>query len=295
MMKLMDSIWIIPIGLMGLCVGSFLGAQVWRLRARQLVADKKHHESVSNRELARLKPLAATRIRDDHSRCLSCERQLRWYDLIPLVSWISTSGKCRYCHHKIGLFEPVMELVTLLLFVLSYVLWPWSITSTGQIVLFVLWLVVLSMMTLLAAYDIRWQLLPDSVNISLIGVTLIFVLVRVVVVGDVSLVSTLGSISMLAGLYGVLYVVSKGAWIGFGDVKLGISLGLMLVDWKLAFAALFFANLIGCIIVIPGLLRRNLTRESKIAFGPLLIAGTLIAWWWGVQLIGWLMAPGRFI
>jgi prepilin signal peptidase PulO-like enzyme (type II secretory pathway) len=185
--------------------------------------------------------------------------------------------------------------VTMALFIVSYLLWPWSIVSTGQIVLFILWLAIISMMTLLAAYDIRWQLLPDVINVSLIVVASIFVLVRVWVVGDVSLLSTIGSIGMLAGLYGVLYAVSKGAWIGFGDVKLSISLGLMLVDWRLAFVALFFANLIGCVIVLPGLLRRNLTRESKIAFGPLLIAGTLIAWWWGGQLISWLMLPGRFI
>lgn len=280
--------------LLGLCMGSFIGAQIWRLRSRQLVADKKYHEPVDKKEFSRLMPLSKTRQRDDYSRCLTCGHRLRWYDLVPVVSWVSTAGNCRYCHHKIGGFEPLMELVTMTLFIVSYLLWPWGIVSAGQIILFVLWFAIISMMILLAAYDIRWQLLPDAINVSLIVVTAIFVLVRVWVIGDVSFLSTIGSIGMLAGLYGILYAVSKGAWIGFGDVKLSISLGLMLVDWRLAFVALFFANLIGCVIVLPGLLRRNLTRESKIAFGPLLIAGTLIAWWWGSQLISWLMLPGRF-
>jgi leader peptidase (prepilin peptidase)/N-methyltransferase len=287
--------WILIVSLLGLCIGSFMGAQIWRVRAKQLVVDKKHHEKVDDRELTRLKPLSTIRQRDDYSRCLSCGQRLRWYDLVPIVSWVSTAGKCRYCHHKIGLFEPLMELATMTLFILSYLLWPWSLTSTAQIILFSIWLIALSMMIFLAAYDIRWQLLPDVINIPLIAVATVFVITRTVIVGDVSLLSVLGSIAMLAGLYGALYIVSKGAWIGFGDVKLGISLGLLLTDWQLAFVALFAANLIGCIIVLPGLLRRNLTRESKIAFGPLIIAGTLMAWWWGGQLITWLMLPGRFI
>lgn len=281
--------------LFGLCIGSFIGAQIWRLRARQLVSDKKHHEPVDGKELLQLKPLIVRRQRDDYSRCLTCGRRLRWYDLIPIVSWVSTSGKCRYCHQKIGAFEPLIEITAALFFVASYLLWPWPPVSVGQIVLFFVWLIALSMMILLAAYDIRWQLLPDVINVPLIGIAAVFVITRSLVVGDISIVSTLGSIGMLAGLYGALYVISKGAWIGFGDVKLGISLGLLLADWRLAFVALFFANLIGCVIVLPGLLRRNLTRESKIAFGPLLIAGALTAWWWGSRLIDWLMSPGRFI
>jgi len=281
--------------LLGLCIGSFIGAQIWRIRAKQLVADKKQKEPVDAKELSRLKSLSTTRQRDDYSRCLSCGQRLRWYDLIPIVSWVSIAGKCRYCHHKIGVFEPLIEVTTMLFFIASYLLWPWPLASAGQIVLFFIWLIALSMMILLAAYDVRWQLLPDVINVPLIAIAIIFIIARIVIVGDVSFVSTIGSISLLAGLYGALYVVSKGAWIGFGDVKLGISLGLLLADWRLAFIALFFANLIGCVIVLPGLLRRNLTRESKIAFGPLLIVGTLIAWWWGSQLISWLLLPGRFI
>lgn len=281
--------------LLGLCIGSFIGAQIWRIRARQLVADKKNKEPVDAKELSRLKSLSTTRQRDDYSRCLACGERLRWYDLIPIISWVLTAGKCRYCHHKIGVFEPLIEITTMLFFILSYALWPWPLVSAPQIALFVIWLIALGMMLLLAAYDVRWQILPDVINVPLIAIAIVFVVVRVLVVGDVSLGSTLGSIAMLGGLYGALYVVSRGAWIGFGDVKLGISLGLLLADWRLAFIALFFANLIGCVIVLPGLLRRNLTRESKIAFGPLLIAGALMAWWWGGQLISWLMLPGRFI
>jgi leader peptidase (prepilin peptidase)/N-methyltransferase len=89
----------------------------------------------------------------------------------------------------------------------------------------------------------------------------------------------------LSGLYYVLHRVSKGQWIGFGDVKLGLALALLLVDWQLAFIALFAANLIGCLIVIPGMLSGKLTRTTRIPFGPLLIVGMVVAMIWGPLLV----------
>ncbi len=287
--------WLVIMIVLGGCIGSFVAAQVWRSRARQLAFDKKHQEPVDPQEYARLKPLLVKRQRDDYSRCLHCSHRLAWYDLIPVTSWLMTAGRCRYCKARIGWFELVMELLAIGLFVLSYVLWPWGFTMGSHVVLFALWLIALSALLFLAAYDVKWQLLPDSVNLPLIVLAGCFVAVRAFVVHDVSWLSVLGAIGMLAGLYGVLYVASRGQWIGFGDVKLGVSLGLLLADWKLAFFALFAANLIGCLLVLPGVLRRELGGQSKIAFGPLLIAGTLIAFWWGAPAVSWLFTPGRFM
>ncbi|MGI9339470.1 MAG: hypothetical protein ACR2PP_02415, partial [Psychrobacter sp.] len=78
-------------------------------------------------------------------------------------------------------------------------------------------------------------------------------------------------------IYLLLYLYSKGAWIGFGDVKLGVGLGLLLGQWQLAFLALFLANLIGTLIVMPSLVTGKLDRHSQVPFGPLLIAGTIIS------------------
>jgi prepilin signal peptidase PulO-like enzyme (type II secretory pathway) len=77
----------------------------------------------------------------------------------------------------------------------------------------------------------------------------------------------------------------KGQWIGFGDVKLGLALALLTADWQLAFIALFAANLIGCLLVIPGMITGKVTRTTRIPFGPLLIVGTVIAVIWGPALI----------
>jgi prepilin signal peptidase PulO-like enzyme (type II secretory pathway) len=99
--------------------------------------------------------------------------------------------------------------------------------------------------------------------------------------------SMAGSVVVLSGLYYLLWLISKGRWIGFGDVKLGLALALLLSDWRLALIALFGANLIGSLLVIPGMLTGRISRNAHVPFGPLLIAGTILAMLFGKQIIAW--------
>ena len=80
----------------------------------------------------------------------------------------------------------------------------------------------------------------------------------------------------IAGLYWVLHAISKGAWVGFGDVKLGVFMGLAL-GWQNALLALFLANLVGVLVILPGLITGKLSRTSRIPFGPLLLIGFVLA------------------
>lgn len=270
-------------GLLGLLMGSFSGAQVWRLRARQLVQDKAEGEDYDKAEYKRLEKLTKHKMSDDRSRCLSCNHTLAWYDLIPLVSWISTNGKCRYCRKPIGRFEPVIEIATAIAFVVFSYFWIGSFgTGIAACGLLILWLIALTMLVILFAYDLKWFLLPDVVMFPLIGLAVAINVLHVLTLHDVpdligALGSTFASIGILAGLYFVLWLYSKGMWVGFGDVKLGVVLGILLIDWRLAFLTLFLANLIGTIIVLPGLLRGRLSRKTQIPFGPLLILGFFIS------------------
>jgi prepilin signal peptidase PulO-like enzyme (type II secretory pathway) len=86
-------------------------------------------------------------------------------------------------------------------------------------------------------------------------------------------------------LYFALWLVSGGRWVGFGDVKLGLGLGLLLGDWRLALLALFLANFIGTLLVLPGILTRKIGRGTQVPFGPLLIAGFAIALLYGPAFI----------
>ena len=160
----MQLFWVITLAVFGLCLGSFAGASVWRLRARQLRDDKKAGEEVDPKEYKRLKALTKHSLTKDRSVCLHCGYTLRWYDLIPLVSWLTLKGKCRECRKPIGRFEPLIELGTALFFVASFLFWPVPLETTEAIIPFVLWLIAGVGLAILFAYDAKWFLLPDAVT-----------------------------------------------------------------------------------------------------------------------------------
>lgn len=287
-------VMLILIGILGAAFGSFAGAQIWRLRARQLVEDKKAGEKVSAKELKKLSPLIK-KTSKDRSRCLSCGHILAWYDLIPLVSWLLLRGKCRYCKKFIGWMEFFLEVGMAALFALSVFLWPMPLTSFWQIMMLVLWLAALVLLAILFVYDLRWLLLPDIVNIPFIVLGAVFAGIKLYLASDFTstLTSLLGAVFVLSGIYLLLYLFSKArygedkTWVGFGDVKLGLGLSLFLGNWLLAFAALFAANLIGTILVLPSMLTGKLRGNSRISFGPLLIAGFLIVWLFSESILNW--------
>ncbi len=289
MIVLMEITIYIALVLIGLCMGSFAGATTWRLRAKELEDDRKRGDEYSAVEYKQLKKLAHVKISQDRSVCLHCSYQLRWYDLIPLVSWLSLGGKCRKCNHSIGYFEPLMELGVALYFVLSFAFWPGQLVSALQITHFIVWLLAGVVLAILFAYDTKWFLLPDKLNYGLIALGLVSAVIMTLTASSPSaeLGNIAGSIAILSGLYYIIYLVSRGNWIGFGDIKLGLGLALLLADWQLAFIALFVANLVGCLIVIPLMAIGKLKRNSHIPFGPLLIIGTIVAFMAGAALISW--------
>ena len=283
----------IGLGVLGLISGSFAGALVWRLRARQLAEDKIAGEKVDEHEVKRLRGLAVGTIRSDRSRCLECHHQLAWYDLVPLLSWVSLGGKCRYCKKSIGLLEPLLELGLAAFFVLSYMVWLPQLTSVAMVIAFACWLLVGVGLAVLAVYDSKWFLLPNKVVFPLIGIAAVGALVQIAVAPAVipAVWSLVGACVILSGIYLALYIVSKGKWIGFGDVKLGLVLALSLGTWQRAFVCLFLANVLGCAVMIPFMMRGKVSRKTQIPFGPFLIAGWALTGIVGSLIIGWYFYP----
>lgn len=246
---------------LGLCFGSFVNALVWRLHKK--------------RDFVR-----------ERSECTHCHHILAWYDLIPVVSWLLLGGKCRYCHKKID-DSPLTEIAVATVFAVSYAFWPLGFSVAGT-VLFGLWLVSLVLLAALFLYDLKWSLLPDVLTFPLIGIGVVWAAVYYGVLAPLQPLEVerelLLSLASVAGLYGALYAVSKGEWIGFGDVKLGIFMGLIL-GWQNGLLAVMIANVVAFLVIIPGLLSHRLTQKTRVPFGPFLILGTVIALLFGEQLI----------
>jgi len=288
MISEMDSLLLIGLlAILGLMFGSFAGAQVWRLRARQLIEDTREGEPVDTKEYDALLPLTKNTLSSDRSQCLHCAETLAWFDLVPLISWLSTNGTCRYCKKSIGKFEPLMELGTASAFLVSYILWPLPLDGTKGVMLFILWLVALVLLAILFAYDFKWFLLPDSIMFPLIGLGIIFSVLRIAGSENIlfALLSLGSAILVLSGLYYLLWLFSQGQWVGFGDVKLGLALALFIGEWQIALLALFLANLIGTLVVVPGMLLGKIGRKAHVPFGPLLIAGMFTAMLIGERLL----------
>ncbi len=280
---------LITLALLGLVLGSFAGATVWRLRARQLRLDAAAGEKAAKAERRQVEKLEKRPLSKDRSVCLHCGHPLGWRDLIPLVSWLSLRGKCRYCHKAIGRFEPLMELGLATFFVVSYAFWPVALAQPVDVLQFAIWLVAGFGLAILFAYDAKWFLLPNVVTFPLIGLGA-FNAVLVVTTSPIpvaALFSVLMSCVVLSGLYYVIYVLSRHQWVGFGDVKLGLALALLLANWQLAVIALFLANLVGTLVFLPQMLTGTMKRHSHIPFGPLLIIGWALAGIFGMQLLQW--------
>lgn len=240
---------VIPLGIIGAVFGSFVGALTWRMHQKM--------NWVNSRSI-----------------CEHCKHKLNVLDLIPIFSWLFLRGKCRYCHKPIGWLAFVLEVGEAVAFVTSYLFWP-----LGEIesILFAIWLIIVVFFTALLVYDARWRLLPDKLLWPLVGVAAVFAILNNIFVQHLNVFDFLTGIGLamlpVAGVYGVLYLISRGRWIGLGDVKFGLVVGLIVSPIG-AILVLAGANFIGTLAMLPLLLARKLNMNSKIPFGPFLIAAT---------------------
>ena len=235
----------------GAAVGSFACCQVWRIRKND---------------------------KSKRSHCMNCKYQLKWYDNVPILSWLLLGGKCRKCHKKIGVMELLAEIFTGVVFLTTYWLWPeYKNLIQGdawQIALFSVFLITLIFFAIMFIYDAKWKELPVSMLYSGIGCGVIFAIINCIRLGGVDWLSMLGSLLVLPGFYFLMYKVSRESWVGEGDYILCIPLALMLGNFWLSACALFVSNLVGCLVMMPFVMGKK-KHKILIPFGPFLIIGFL--------------------
>ena len=266
------------LGLLGLVFGSFVNALVWRLHEQEGQRAKKG--KVNQNRLRELSMLHG------RSMCSNCGHELAAKDLVPVLSWLWLRGRCRYCGTKIQ-DNPLVEVSTGLLFVLSYLLWPLPLHGVG-LFQFIVWLLFIVAFVALAMYDLKWFILPDRIVFPLVAIAAAEVVLVAAFKHDVwfALDATLGALT-LSGIFYVLFQLSGGAWIGGGDVKLAIVLGLLAGSPVQALLILFFASIIGTLCSIPVLLKGKKGLKMRVPFGPFLLAGTFLVVLFGQRVLDW--------
>jgi len=261
----------------GLCVGSFVNAYVWRVYKQETGHGKGKQK----------KAPAKYSILHGRSMCPHCEHQLHAKDLVPVLSWLSLKGKCRYCKKPISPQYPLVELLTAVLFVVSYIAWP-LLMNIEQWVYLGLWLVSVAVMMALAIYDLKWMILPNRMVAVLLSLALVQLLVAVIWQQSLApLMTALWGALIGGGLFYVLFQLSAGRWIGGGDVKLGAVLGLIVGGPMNGILLLFIASFMGTLVAVPLLALGKAERTSKLPFGPYLLLAAYVVYLFGSRLVDW--------
>lgn len=245
------SMIIVLLALLGLIIGSFINAAVWRLHSGESITHGR-------------------------SMCPNCKHQLAAIDLVPVLSWLALKGKCRYCKQPYGAHYLAVELTTAVLFALSVVLLP----SLGLVVC-MLWLVILALLLVLALYDAQWYLLPNKVmNPTIVLGAIYFILRLEVASGPLQLLVAL----VAAGMFYAAWWVSQGKAMGGADAKLVLVMGLILAPdlMLLALALAFISAGFGAAYLLYG---KKKGMTDQMPFGPYLILGLIIAQLFGAQLL----------
>jgi prepilin signal peptidase PulO-like enzyme (type II secretory pathway) len=266
---------IIILAWFGLAFGSFVNALVWRLHEQ----NKKKKTKGQNLSII-----------NGRSICTSCKHVLAWYDLIPIFSWLFLYGRCRYCKKPISVQYPLVELAGALIFVSSYIFWPHGLHGTGDWVLFITWLAASVGLLALLVYDLRWMLLPNKIIYPTAAIAALGRLLYLVGFDHHKghgLLMWIASVAVASGVFWLLFLISNGKWIGFGDVRLGFITGTILASPAKSFLMIFLGSVIGTLSIIPGLITGNKTINSKLPYGPFLIAGCLIALLFGGSILDW--------
>lgn len=226
---------IVLLFLFGLAIGSFLGALTYRL-PRNISIGK------------------------GRSFCPNCKKQIKWFDNIPVFSFLILGGKCRNCSTKISFRYPLIEVATAITFVLV----GFNIFN----------LIIASILIAIFVIDIEHQIIPDSLVFGGFLIV-IYNLLQGTFFWSNLLVGFLAADALL-----LLHLVTRGKGMGLGDVKLALLLGAIAGIYNL-WTWLFFSFLSGAVVGIILLLVKHATMKQKIAFGPFLIIGLILTNYFG--------------
>ena len=208
------------------------------------------------------------------SHCDHCKKTLRWYELIPIISYIIVRGKCVRCHTHFSIQYLIVEIVTGFLYVGT-----WMIVPMGSLILY--WGIV-SCAWVIFLSDLRYKLISDYMQISLF-----LCIVFQKILERASIFSLLGD--AVAGLVvclpiGLIYVITNERAMGLGDVILAAILGFFLGVSR-GLLALYISFLVGAIAGVILLVQRKKGMKSEVPFGPFILIGMLVAGVWGERLI----------
>ena len=221
--------------------------------------------------------------------CPFCKKKLKFRYLIPVLSWLFLRGKCGYCGKKIGINYLALEITTGLTFLVLFLTFNFVEIKFDQfflnyemLKLFIFYTIEFLFLMAIFFYDLQYKEIPDRFSITAIILA---------ITGNI-LLNTVSPLNMAIGgisislFFALQFLLSRGKWIGGGDLRLGFLIGVLL-GWEKGLVALIIAYMVGALLSLILLGMKKLDRKSQIPFGPFLVTGTLIAFFFGQQILDW--------
>lgn len=239
----------------GVVLGSFLNSWIWRTR-----------ENI--------------RIVMGRSICIHCRRKLRWYENIPIFSYLALRGRCLTCRRPIPVSYPLVEFFTGAALVAN----GWYHINANNLDpwVFARDVIFTTILIIIFVFDYKYTIILSE--IVWLGCIVGFIFNYYIF--HVNPVSLLVGALVGGGFFLAQYVISQGRWIGGGDVRMGVMVGLWL-GWPMVIFALFVAYVLGALVAVPLLLLRKKGMSSEIPFGTFLAMGTLAAMVAGNEIVRW--------
>lgn len=206
------------------------------------------------------------------SHCTSCKQTLTGIDLIPVLSYVFSKGRCRYCKQAVSPIYPLFELLTAVLFVLAPLMMGWTYE------LVIAWTLI-SMLIIIVITDIHYMLIPNKI---LLFFFLLFIFERFFIPYQ-TLPNHLIGLAVGFSIPALVALLSKGG-MGGGDIKLFAVLGFVL-GWKMVILAFFLSSLIGMMAALIGMLFGKVKRGVPFPFGPSIAVAALISYFAGEQIL----------
>lgn len=246
----------------GIIIGSFLNVVIYRLNTKRSLGGR--------------------------SACMSCRTQLRFYELVPLVSFLLLRGRCKTCKTKISKQYPLVEAVTGVVFALLFLKFQ-AVFNVAPIVFvgtFAFYAFNFLTLLVIAVYDIKHKIIPDGLALA-VGIASfvgLFLFNRYGFNPHMPTVWEFLAGPIVALPFALLFFMSRGAWMGFGDVKLSIGLGWLLGISR-GFDGVVLACWIGAIIGVSLMFGRTKYHlKSELPFAPFLVLGAFLVFVFGFKI-----------
>ena len=246
----------------GLAIGSFLNVVIFRYNT---------HKSFHGR-----------------SGCMSCQNKLSWYDMFPVISFLFLKGRCRNCKTKISLQYPIVELITGIFFMGLFLKFQYVFfaDTVGFSLAYAFYVVIFSLLLVISVYDLKHKIIPDplALILGLLSFVGLFLFSNFVFYPHIPSWADFFSGIIIALPFALLWLLSKGAWMGLGDAKIAISLGWLL-GVSLALSGIVIAFWIGSIFgIILLIFSKKHNLKSEIPLAPFLVFGTMLVFLFGFYL-----------